>query len=144
MVVKSAVTSYLVHNTIVVVHASSWFLNINDRVFRSPPTAASGVTIDLSQRTHPPQPTLSPLTHARYHSLDVWMTRRRSVQASSWKLFPVSDPHAHTFFRGHASVLPRHSGVFCFGFFFRFWLWTHPPPQLSSLCCPDMVAVLGG
>ena len=128
MVVISAVMSCLVHRTVIVVHCSSRFLFIDDRVFGRPPTVASGVAIDLSQCAHPRQRTVSPLTHTRHHSLDVWMTRWRSVQASSWKRFPVSDPHAHTFFRGHASVLSGHSGVFGLCLFFRFWFWSQPPP----------------
>lgn len=96
------------HHTIVIARDSLRFLDVDSRIFCTRPIAACCF---LGQCAHLRQPALSPLTHTRNHSLDVWMAGWWPMQASSGQTLSVSGPHTHTFLRRHAPVFPRRPGI---------------------------------
>lgn len=141
VVVISAVVLVSRHRTVVISRSLLRLLYINECVScRS--SIAARLAVDFSQRSHPHQTISAPFTHPLNHGMNMRMGWRRSLHALSWRLLPISYPHTHSFFGGHAPVLPCYSRVLHLHFLFWVRLRSQPAPKLTRFGRPHMIAVV--
>lgn len=141
VVVISAVILVSRHRTVVISRNLLRLLYI-DECLSCRSSIASRLAVDFSQCSHPHQTISAPFTHPLNHGMNMRMGWRRSLHALSWRLLPISYPHTHSFFGGHASVLPCYSRVLHLHFLFWVRLRSQPAPKLTRFGRPHMIAVV--